>query len=63
MFRVLNVCFWFKVDDFVVGLNLLKFRTRVDSDPYNSLASWDPVEGHMCNWKGVHCVNGKVHML
>ncbi|KMT04419.1 hypothetical protein BVRB_8g180950 [Beta vulgaris subsp. vulgaris] len=45
------------------GLNLLKFRTRVDSDPYNSLASWDPVEGHMCNWKGVHCVNGKVHML
>ncbi|KAL2930921.1 Protein MALE DISCOVERER 1 [Bienertia sinuspersici] len=45
------------------GSNLLKFRARVESDPYNSLASWDPEDDHPCNWNGVHCVDSKVHML
>lgn len=48
---------------FFVGSTLLKFKTRIDSDPYNSLANWNSEDGNPCNWKGVHCVDGKVHML
>lgn len=45
------------------GSNLLKFKANVDSDPFNSLASWDPEDDHPCNWNGVQCVDGKVHIL
>lgn len=45
------------------GSTLLKFRARVDSDPYNSLASWDPEDDDPCNWLGVNCVDGKVQTL
>ncbi|CAO2842338.1 unnamed protein product [Amaranthus hypochondriacus] len=45
------------------GSNLLKFRTRVYSDPYDFLASWNPNDDHPCNWLGIQCVDGKVHML
>lgn len=48
---------------FFVGSNLLKFRTRVYSDPYDFLASWNPNDDHPCNWLGIQCVDGKVHML
>uniref|UniRef100_A0A803ME01 Protein kinase domain-containing protein n=1 Tax=Chenopodium quinoa TaxID=63459 RepID=A0A803ME01_CHEQI len=45
------------------GSTLLKFRSRIDSDPYNSLASWNSEDDYPCKWKGVGCVDGKVHML
>ncbi|XP_021766121.1 protein MALE DISCOVERER 1-like [Chenopodium quinoa] len=45
------------------GSTLLKFRSRIDSDPYNSLASWNSEDDHPCKWKGVRCVDDKVHML
>lgn len=45
------------------GSNILKFLARIDSDPYNSLASWNSEDDYPCDWKGVHCVDGKVHML
>lgn len=45
------------------GSILLKLRARVDLDPYNSLASWDPEDRDPCNWFGVDCVDGEVQML
>ncbi|KAH9618236.1 hypothetical protein KSS87_023368 [Heliosperma pusillum] len=45
------------------GSILLKVRDNIESDPYNSLASWDSNDPHPCNWFGVHCVDGKVQML
>ncbi|KAL9233985.1 hypothetical protein vseg_008912 [Gypsophila vaccaria] len=45
------------------GSILLKVRGNIESDPYNSLASWDSNDHHPCNWFGVHCVDGKVQML
>ncbi|KAG8365542.1 hypothetical protein BUALT_Bualt18G0115900 [Buddleja alternifolia] len=45
------------------GLALLQFRAKVEFDPYGALANWDPNECDPCMWSGVHCLNGKVHML
>ena len=45
------------------GLALLEFRLRITSDPYGSLANWNPNDCDACKWLGVHCVDGKVQML
>ncbi|KAK7247172.1 hypothetical protein RIF29_42049 [Crotalaria pallida] len=45
------------------GLALLEFRVRITSDPYGSLANWNPSDCDPCKWSGVHCVDGKVQML
>lgn len=45
------------------GLALLKFRERITSDPFGSLAKWNPNDSNPCNWLGVRCVDGKVQML
>ncbi|KAJ6333399.1 hypothetical protein OIU77_009297 [Salix suchowensis] len=45
------------------ALVLLKFRARVDSDPFGSLANWNPNDIDPCSWSGVHCVGGKVQIL
>ncbi|PKA64457.1 putative LRR receptor-like serine/threonine-protein kinase MRH1 [Apostasia shenzhenica] len=42
------------------GLALLKFRSRVDSDPRGVLRNWNPHGNDPCNWTGVLCVDGKV---
>ncbi|XP_019444892.1 PREDICTED: protein MALE DISCOVERER 2-like isoform X3 [Lupinus angustifolius] len=45
------------------GLALLEFRVRITSDPYGSLANWNPNDCDPCMWSGIHCVDGKVQML
>ncbi|KAF1867367.1 hypothetical protein Lal_00049796 [Lupinus albus] len=45
------------------GLALLEFRVRINSDPYGSLANWNPNDCDPCEWSGIHCVDGKVQML
>ncbi|KAL9691219.1 hypothetical protein QQ045_011638 [Rhodiola kirilowii] len=45
------------------GLALLEFRARVEFDPYGAFVSWKPDDINPCNWLGVFCVDGNVHML
>ncbi|KAI4372008.1 hypothetical protein MLD38_010296 [Melastoma candidum] len=45
------------------GLALLRFRARVETDPYGVFDSWSPDDHDPCNWIGVRCMNGHVHML
>ncbi|CAM8908848.1 unnamed protein product [Rhodiola kirilowii] len=45
------------------GLALLEFRARVEFDPYGAFVSWNPDDINPCNWLGVFCVDGNVHML
>ncbi|XP_072994460.1 protein MALE DISCOVERER 2-like isoform X2 [Typha latifolia] len=47
----------------IEGLALLKFRSRVEVDPYGVLENWDPRDSNPCNWNGVHCDDDKVVML
>ncbi|PIN08779.1 Serine/threonine protein kinase [Handroanthus impetiginosus] len=45
------------------GLALLQFRARVDFDPSGALANWNASDCTPCMWSGVHCLDGKVHIL
>lgn len=45
------------------GLALLKFRDKVDLDPYGALANWSADDEDPCEWLGVHCVDGEVQKL
>uniref|UniRef100_A0A7N0T4E0 Protein kinase domain-containing protein n=1 Tax=Kalanchoe fedtschenkoi TaxID=63787 RepID=A0A7N0T4E0_KALFE len=45
------------------GLALLEFRAGVEYDPHGAFASWNPDDDTPCNWLGVLCVDGNVHML
>ncbi|XP_057797583.1 protein MALE DISCOVERER 1-like [Salvia miltiorrhiza] len=45
------------------GYALLQFRAKVDFDPSGALANWNPDDCSPCTWSGVHCLDGKVHML
>lgn len=45
------------------GLALLEFRARVDFDPYEALANWNPHDSDPCVWLGVDCVDGNVQTL
>ncbi|KAL1567415.1 protein MALE DISCOVERER 2-like [Salvia divinorum] len=45
------------------GYALLQFRAKVDFDPSGALANWNPDDCGPCSWLGVHCLDGKVHML
>ncbi|CAN4105605.1 unnamed protein product [Withania somnifera] len=45
------------------GLALLRFRVKVDSDPYGILENWNSDHFDPCLWSGVQCMDGKVQML
>ncbi|KAL3615133.1 hypothetical protein CASFOL_040794 [Castilleja foliolosa] len=45
------------------GLALLQFRVKLEFDPSGVLANWDPNDCDPCMWSGVHCVEGKVHVI
>lgn len=45
------------------GYALLQFRAKVGFDPSGALANWNPDDCTPCTWSGVHCLDGKVHML
>lgn len=45
------------------GFALLKFRDKVDLDPYGALANWNTDDDDPCEWLGVHCVDGEVQKL
>ncbi|TXG47592.1 hypothetical protein EZV62_026886 [Acer yangbiense] len=45
------------------GLALLEFRARVVSDPQGAFTNWNKNDTSPCSWSGVHCHDGKVHML
>lgn len=45
------------------GLALLKFRSKVDIDPYGAFKNWAQNDRDPCSWKGVHCIDGKVDSL
>ncbi|KAF8026374.1 hypothetical protein BT93_F2995 [Corymbia citriodora subsp. variegata] len=45
------------------GIALLKFRNKVDLDPYGALANWSADDEDPCEWLGVHCVDGEVQKL
>lgn len=47
------------------GLALLRFRERVESDPFGALSNWKDGGGveNPCTWLGVGCCNGNVVSL
>ncbi|EEF34089.1 conserved hypothetical protein [Ricinus communis] len=48
------------------GLALLKFKERIESDPFGSLTNWKDDGGGVidhCSWFGVECSDGKVVIL
>ncbi|KAJ4840515.1 hypothetical protein Tsubulata_000457 [Turnera subulata] len=47
------------------GLALLKFRERVERDPFGALSNWKEEDGvaDPCCWFGVECSHGKVVVL
>ncbi|KAF3638584.1 Inactive receptor-like serine/threonine-protein kinase [Capsicum annuum] len=47
------------------GLSLLRFRERVESDPFGALSNWKDGDGveNPCTWLGVGCFNGNVVSL
>ncbi|KAL1224788.1 Protein MALE DISCOVERER 2 [Cardamine amara subsp. amara] len=45
------------------GFALLKFRARLNSDPYGTLENWNVSGNDLCSWSGVTCVDGKVQIL
>ncbi|XP_015067185.1 protein MALE DISCOVERER 2-like [Solanum pennellii] len=45
------------------GLALLRFRVKVDSDPYGILENWNSDHCDPCLWSGVQCIDGRVQML
>ncbi|KAF5177265.1 Male discoverer [Thalictrum thalictroides] len=45
------------------GLALLDFRANVGTDPYSIFTNWNPNDCDPCKWSGVHCDDGKVHIL
>uniref|UniRef100_A0A803LVT1 Protein kinase domain-containing protein n=1 Tax=Chenopodium quinoa TaxID=63459 RepID=A0A803LVT1_CHEQI len=47
----------------VEGLALLEFRERIENDPHQAFANWNPNHSEPCVWLGVQCLNGKVKML
>lgn len=49
----------------LAGLSLLRFRERVESDPFGALSNWKDGDGveNPCTWLGVGCFNGNVVSL
>ncbi|CAK7330493.1 unnamed protein product [Dovyalis caffra] len=47
------------------GLALLRFRERVERDPFGALSNWVDKDGDIdpCSWFGVECSDGKVVIL
>ncbi|XP_011003691.1 PREDICTED: probable inactive receptor-like protein kinase At3g56050 [Populus euphratica] len=47
------------------GLALLRFRERVERDPFGVLSNWNEKDGDIdpCSWFGVECSDGKVVIL
>uniref|UniRef100_A0A6N2L4Z4 Protein kinase domain-containing protein n=1 Tax=Salix viminalis TaxID=40686 RepID=A0A6N2L4Z4_SALVM len=47
------------------GLALLRFRSRVERDPFGVLSNWIEKDGDIdpCSWFGVECSDGKVVIL
>ncbi|XP_065870046.1 probable inactive receptor-like protein kinase At3g56050 [Euphorbia lathyris] len=47
------------------GLALLKFREKIESDPYDALENWKDEDGVFdpCSWHGVECSDGRVVIL
>ncbi|KAJ6385463.1 hypothetical protein OIU77_028613 [Salix suchowensis] len=47
------------------GLALLRFRARVERDPFGVLSNWIEKDGDIdpCSWFGVECSDGKVVIL
>ncbi|KAK4440058.1 protein MALE DISCOVERER 2 [Sesamum alatum] len=45
------------------GLSLLKFRAKVEIDPFGAFANWNPKDCNPCMWSGIECLDGKVVML
>ncbi|KAK4399237.1 protein MALE DISCOVERER 2 [Sesamum angolense] len=41
----------------------VKFRAKVDFDPFGALANWNRNDCNPCMWSGVECLDGKVVML
>lgn len=58
-----ELCFCWSLND--EGLALLRFRERVESDPFGALLNWKDGDGveNPCTWLGVGCVNGNVVSL
>lgn len=50
---------------FCAGLELLRFKERVASDPFGALSNWNVEVGVIdpCSWFGVECSDGKVVVL
>ncbi|WCJ19935.1 Protein kinase family protein [Euphorbia peplus] len=47
------------------GMALLKFREKIDEDPYGALENWKHEDGVFdpCSWRGVECSDGRVVIL
>ncbi|KAK4743169.1 hypothetical protein SAY87_001170 [Trapa incisa] len=47
------------------GFTLLKFRDRIDNDPFGALRGWREYDGETdpCSWFGIECSDGKVSAL
>ena len=54
-----------KVFENGAGLALLRFRERVETDPFGVLSNWIEKDGDIdpCSWFGVECSDGKVVIL
>lgn len=49
--------------DQCAGLALLRFRDRIENDPFGALSSWNDGEIDPCFWSGVECSDGIVVAL
>ncbi|XP_059301950.1 inactive receptor-like serine/threonine-protein kinase At2g40270 isoform X1 [Lycium ferocissimum] len=58
-----NLSFCLSLND--EGLALLRFRERVESDPFGALSNWKDGDGveNPCTWFGVGCLDGNVVSL
>lgn len=63
LFLILGLQIWHCRSLNSEGLALLKFRDKVDLDPYGALANWSAEDDVPCEWLGVHCVDGEVQKL
>ncbi|KAK4487684.1 hypothetical protein RD792_005653 [Penstemon davidsonii] len=44
-------------------MQLLKFKAKVDYDPFGALANWNANDCDPCKWSGVDCLDNKVHVI
>lgn len=47
----------------IAGLALLKFRAKLEVDPFGALANWNPDDSGPCTWSGIECLDGNVVVL